>query len=159
MPWFGDLRTALSPDKSRAKKIPKRANKPTTPVASRLNAIRALRSHSASKSLSASVVAGIELHHPAVIPPIVSCHSAMAAPHRALETRLCPSRCCQKGEGGHGRGIRRGCHRYCRRHDGRDLSDVAARLTRSGSLPILAAIRRASSRTARAALIDDRCGR
>jgi hypothetical protein len=62
-------------------------------------AIRALRSHSASKSLSASVVAGIELHHPAVIPPIVSCHSAMAAPHRALETRLCPSRCCQRVKG------------------------------------------------------------
>ena len=40
-----------------------------------------------------------------------------------------------------------------------DLSDVAARLTRSGSLAMLAAIRRASSRTARAALIDDRCGR
>jgi hypothetical protein len=62
-------------------------------------AIRALRSHSASKSLSASVVAGIEPHHPAAIPPIVSCHSATAASHRALETRLCPSRCRQKGEG------------------------------------------------------------
>ena len=106
----------------------------------------ALRSHSASKSLSASVVAGIEPHHPAAIPPIVSCHSATAASHRALETRLCPSRCRQKGEGDHGRGICRGCHRYYQRHDGRDLSDVAARLTRSGSFATFAAMRRASSR-------------
>jgi hypothetical protein len=34
--------------------------------------------------------------------------------------------------GDDGRGIRRGCHRYYRRHDGRDLSNVAARLTWSG---------------------------